>query len=344
MRIRHPFILALLLVALALAACGTANPTSTAAIPPTSPATPVSLPTATPVVPSATATPAVSRALLVSPADANPSLAQDVKTLLTELAAQSRLTLEVRPLLQPADLNAQVKVVVFLAQPANLTELLAAAPTTQFAVVTAGNLAAKNHLSVVRANPEHLAFAAGYITTLISADWRSAALLPDQPKTLLEAFQNGGRYWCGRCVPNFAPVVFFPVGASLPSSSALPAWQSAFENLKKNILETVYVPAEVSTPELLAYLVGQKVNLVGGQPPAEAVKARWAVTVRQDALAALKTLWPDLAAGKGGKQLSAAITFSDINENLFTPGKQRLALEVIAALGDGTIAPLSVAP
>lgn len=336
-------LLFILLFLLPLSACAALQATPTAT-PATATVKTTNAPAPSPTVAVATATTAPLKVLLVAPEQPGDSLAQTARTLLADLATQAKLTLEMRPSIQPNELTGNIKIVIFLAQPANLTELLAAAPTTQFAVVTASDLAAKGHLSVVRANPEHLAFTAGFITTLMAGDWRSAGLVPDQPKTLLEAFQNGGRYWCGRCAPNFAPVVFFPVGASLPSSSSAPAWQAEFEKLKRNVIESVYIPAEVGTPALLEYMTQQKVILVGGNPPSEALKARWAVTIRQDVLAALKSLWPELVAAKGGKQVNAAITFSDINESLFSPGKQRLVLEVIQGLGDGTIAPLSVAP
>lgn len=332
-----------LLLTLTLAACQAANPSPT-------PSAPIKTTTAaataapSPTLLLLTATPAPSKVLLVtgdSGAAADPAA---VKAALAELSAPAKWVVEERKALQVAELNPQVKVAVLLVQPANLAELMAASPTTQFILLTAADMPAKGTLSVVRANPEHLAFVAGFIAAIISPDWRAAGLLPDQPKTLLEAFQNGGRWFCGRCAPNFAPVVFFPVGAALPAGSGLAAAQAAYEGLKKNVLQTVYVPAEIGTPEVLEYVNAQKVTLIGGKAPSEALKPRWAVTVRQDALAALRGLWVEVVGGKGGKAVSAAITFSDINESLFSPGRQRLAQEVIAGLADGSISPLAVAP
>lgn len=336
--------LLIVLIALALAGCQVSTPVP---IPTTPPGTALPAPTQSAVatLPAPSATPAPSKVLLVT-GEGNGALvdAAAVKALLTELAAPAKWTVEERKTLQPGEVNAQVKVAVLLAQPANLAELMAASPTTQFILITAADVPAKGTLSVVRANPEHLAFVAGYIATIISPDWRSAGLLPEQPKTLLEAFQNGGRYFCGRCAPNFAPVVFFPVGAAVPVNGGLPAAQNALEALKKNVLQTVYIPAEIGTPEVLDYLNAQRVTLLGGSTPPEALKARWAVTVQQDALAALRSMWAEVAAGKGGKGVSAAITFTDVNESLFSIGKQRLAQEVIQGLADGSISPLAVAP
>lgn len=334
--------LALLLI-LALTACQAASPSPSPTLPAKTAAA-VATGTPSPTAPLPTATPALSKVLLVTGETGGAADPAAVKAALAELTASSKWLVEERKALQPAELNAQVKVAVLLVQPANLAELMAASPTTQFILITNADVPARGTLSVVRANPEHLAFTAGFIAAIISPDWRAAGLLPDQPGTLLQAFQNGGRYWCGRCAPNFAPVVFFPVGTAVPVDSGLAAAQAAYEGLKKNVLQTVYVPAEIGSPEVLDYLNAQKVTLVGGKAPTEALKPRWAVTVKQDALVALKSIWAEVAGGKGGKAVSAAITFSDVNESLFSAGRQRLAQEVIAGLADGMISPLAVAP
>lgn len=334
--------LLIFILTLVLAGCQASTP---APSPTTPPGTALPAPTSSPVatLPVSSATPAPSKVLLVTGEGSGALVdAAAVKALLTELAAPAKWVVEERKALQPADLNAQVKVAVLLAQPANLAELMAASPITQFILITAADVPARGTLSVVRANPEHLAFVAGFIATIISPDWRSAGLLADQPKTLLEAFQNGGRWFCGRCAPNFAPVVFFPVGAAVPAGSGLAVAQTAYEGLKKNVIQTVYVPAEIETPEVLEYLNTQKVTLLGGKAPTEALKARWAVTVKQDALAPLRSMWAEVSTGKGGKAVSAAITFSDINESLFSVGRQRLAQDVIQGLADGSISPLSI--
>lgn len=332
-----------LLAAGVLAACTAPQVSSTATQPGASPtAASTVLPTHT--LPAPSPTPAANRVVLAAAGDyPQPDLLQ-ARELLTRLADQAGMVLDVRPDLQPADLRADSRVVVLLTQPDNLEALLRQAPSAQFVLVASGALQSKANLSVISADPLHLAFAAGYIATIISPDWRSAGLLPDQPEGLLQAFQNGGRYWCGRCIPNFAPVVLFPVASALPMGSTPQAWQQAFESLRQNVLQTLYLPAQVSSPELLQALAAQNINLLGGQAPAEALKARWVVTLRQDPLSAIETLWPDLLAGKGGAQLAAPIVFDDINESLFTPGRQLLVQDVIAGLIDGSIAPLSVAP
>ena len=47
-------------------------------------------------------------------------------------------------------------------------------------------------------------------------------------------------------------------------------------------------------------------------------------------------------AGKGGQSANASVAWTDVNETFFSPGRQRLAKEVLAGLLDGTINPFSV--
>ncbi len=327
------FILAIIL----LAAC-TASPTGS--VTPTAGA-----PTASPVPPTApasSATPAPGKVLFVA-ADAGAVPAAALRDEAAQLASGSHLIVEDRTSLGAADLGPDVRVAVLLSIPPDLDALLAAAPGVQFVAVgaAAGGLEPRPNLSIIQPQPEQAAFLAGFIATIISSDWRSAALLPDTPATLAEAFQNGGRYYCGYCSSRHGPVTLFPLVTALPAGSALAAWQDGLAQMQQKLLETLYIDPTISSPELLAAISSQALVLAGGVSPADDLRPRWAVTISADLGAPLKTLWPDLVAGAGGKTLSAGLQLADINENLFTPGKQRLAQDVISGLQDGTIAPLS---
>ncbi len=328
---------ALILSILLLAAC-TASPTGS--VTPTAGA-----PTASavpPTVPVPTATPAPGKVLFVA-ADVGSAPAAALRDEVAQLASGSHLIVEDRATLGTADLGPDVRVAVLLSIPQDLDALLAAAPGVQFVAVgaAAGGLETRPNLSLIQPQPEQSAFLAGFIATIISSDWRSAALLPDTPATLAEAFQNGGRYYCGYCSSRHGPVTLFPLVTALPAGSALSAWQDGLAQMQQKLLETLYIDPTISSPELLAAISSQALVLVGGVAPAEDLRSRWAVTVGADLGASLKTLWPDLVTGAGGKNLPAALQLSDINEDLFTPGKQRLAQDVISGLQDGTIAPLS---
>ncbi len=329
--------ISILVLALIVVAACTASPT--ASVTPTAGA-----PTASPLPPTApvpTSTPAPGKVLIYAPGSEGAQAAA-LRDPVAQLASSSSLLVEDRTALAAADLGPDVRIAVLLSLPPDLDALLAAAPEVQFVALgaTAG-LEAKANLSIIRPQPEQAAFLAGFIATIISSDWRSAALLPDTPATLAEAFQNGGRYYCGYCSSRHGPVTLFPLVTALPAGSALSAWQDGLAQMQQKLLETLYIDPTISSLELLAAVSNQALVLVGGVAPAEDLRSRWAVTVGADLVGPLKALWPDLVAGAGGKALPAALQLSDINPDLFTPGKQRLAQDVIAGLQDGTIAPLA---
>ncbi len=330
----YPLIIAFVL----LAACtsnppGAVTPTGVA---PGSTASPIP-----PATPAPTNTPAPGKVLFFAP-DPGTAQAAALRDGVARLAAAGQMIVEDRTAFAAADLGPDVRIAILFAIPSDLDALLAAAPQVQFVVAgPAGSLEPRPNLSIIQQQPEQVAFLAGFIATIISSDWRSAALLPDAPAGLAEAFQNGGRYYCGYCTSRHGPVTAFPLVTALPAGSALSAWQDGLAQMQTRLLETLYLDPTIISPDLLAAVSSQSLVLVGGQPPTEDLRPRWAVTVSPDLLSPLQSLWPDLAAGSGGKSVPAGLQLGDINENLFTPGKQRLAQEVINGLQDGTIAPLS---
>ena len=290
-------------------------------------------------VPQATAvpTPAQGRVILIAPPED-----ESLGSALSGLAKDSGLAFETRLSLRPEEIPAEARLVILLQAPADLAALTSAAPQAQFVVEGGSDLQAGGNLSVIRQLEEQRTFMAGFITTIIAPDWRAAGLLPDAPANLQDAFINGGRYWCGRCIPMYAPLVLFPLAGVQPSGTDAGSWQSTLAELQKKVLEAVYISPAADSPELRSALAAQKLILVGTQPPIAEDKANWAATLSFDALPAMQKLWPDLLAGKGGQTVDASLSWTDVNVDIFTVGKQRLAQEALDGLLDGTIGPFSV--
>jgi hypothetical protein len=292
-----------------------------------------------------TAVPVVNKLILVAPADVKSPAPQDIKAALSVLAKQAGLSLETVPSIQSGDIKPEWKVVVLLGVPSNLSDLTGSAPKNQFIVIGPGDLSGAGNLSVVRMNVEQQAFLAGYLAETIAPDWRVGGLLPnDGPlgADLEGTFRNGGYYQCGRCTPVNGPIVRFPVTAALPSNSAPSDWQGAAADMEKNVINVMYVAPEASSNDLLADLIGKGIVLVGGQTPPDQVRSKWAATVRQDAVASLRSIWPDVIAGKGGMTVNAQLQLADINADLFSTGRQRLVLQTMNDLQTELIDPLSV--
>lgn len=340
------FCWAWLMIALAACSAGgerTATPTSAAQPGATQTAATAALPGASPLpAPTIQPTPAQGKVILVAPPDLGAAAAEAARAALADLAAAAKLALETRPALRPDEIKPEFKILVFLQAPPDLPALLAAAPQAQFAVVAGSDLEAKGNLSVIRQREELRTFLGGYIITLVASDWRSIGLLPDSPAELQDAFLNGGRYWCGRCVPINGPVVLFPLVATQPAGADPAGWQSALAAQQKNVLQAVYLSPQAYSPGLLKALFAQKLILVGTQTPGDEIRPRWVATLGFDLVPALKKLWPGLAANQGGQSADASLAWSDVNEAYFTAGKQRLAQQTLAGLLDGSIGVFSV--
>lgn len=309
---------------------------------PTSVPTPIT-PTAVPVTPTPTTPP--GKVILVANPDTPADWMQSGQALLTELAGTSGMVFETRQTLQAGEIGPDWKIVVLLSPLPNLPELLSVAPQVQFLVLSPVDLGAGANLSIIRMRPEFQAFLAGYVVTVIAADWRGGGLLPSDTQLgplLMDAFANGGHYFCGTCNTYYAPFAKFPVSAFLPAGSGLPAWQSTADQLLQNVVYTMYVAPEISSRELLYYLGSKGLILVGSQTPPGEVLNLWAVTVRLDGIAPIRTLWADLVAGKGGKQVNSSLVLTDINPSLLTPARQRLVDETLQLLINGKIYPFTV--
>lgn len=337
---RLPVIPLLLAASLLFSACSrpTAQPTPTA-----EPATPV-LPTQ---VETAAPTENPSRILLVDPAGA---ATVELTDYLAGIAAENGLALETitSPELPPQP--AATRVVIFLAEPANLADIAAASPDTQFIVSGAVDLAGIPNLSIIRARMEDQVFMAGYLAMLISWDWRTAGLVPTDTVMAAEkanAFENGARYLCGQCTSYYAPLIFFPLLGLESAQAGMNGWEGQVAVLEQSLVNSFYVDPSIVSPELLDRLAIIEntvtrdiytVSLAGAAAP-----ERFTALVGADILPALEQILPAVLTGSGGVTVGAEVKIVQNNdESVVTPGKIDNFNRVASDLAAGIIVPLSV--
>lgn len=333
----------LFILAISLLGCTRTTSTST----PEASATPAITETVTP-------TPLPSRVVFVFAPGDDPSLVGQVNTALVGLSSQAGLTAEQRSDIQLSDLSSDIKVVAFASNPANLNDLVSAAGNIQFIVISEQDISPSANLTIIRLHPEYSLFIAGYIAEMISADWRAAGLIPSdipQSDLLQQAFQNGGRYWCGICREEHPPYADFPLVAALPAASDANAWKAAVDQLETNRIYTLVAWDLMDTPEVLQYISVQSVYtelgpfihpiLLGNQVPQDVLRPSWALTLTPDVATPLQAAWADVMAGTGGRTFHAGVKMIEINETLFGIGKQRLADETIQKLVLGLIDPFN---
>jgi len=239
--------------------------------------------------------------------------------------------------------------VLFLAEPANLSEIVTASPATQ--IIVAGDLEglSQPNLSLIRTAAQDLSFMAGYLTMQIAWDWRAAALIPLDTMMGAEkadAFENGARYVCGQCTPYYAPLVYFPLLAQEPMQAGYDAWDAQIVILAQHYVNSYYLDPSISTPEILDRLIGLEddiyndVNLVGLRVAAD---DRYTALIDFDLLPALQQLLPQVLAGSGGQVVNGLARIMVNNDDtVVTIAKTDNFDRVAADLAEGIIYPLSI--
>ena len=78
-------------------------------------------------------------------------------------------------------------------------------------------------------------------------------------------------------------------------------------------------------------------QIIGESLPSSALKSSWVASLKPDLLSAVQKIFPDLLAGHGGQTLPSPLYLTDVNSDLLSVGKQRLAQQVLDELQAGLI-------
>ena len=329
-----------LVLIIVLVACGNSAPD----------ATPTPIPTDTQVpTPTFTATPSTPLAILVMPSDLDQALYDLYQRTVYDLAQQAGFRFQVRNTLGEADLEPGLRVVIALPPDPDpgIAALAAAAPQTQFLAINIPGLTAGGNISVLANNVQNdiVAFMAGYIGAMITDDYRIGMIYPDgntDAINALDAFTNGKTYFCGICRPYYYLNYDFPQSIPVPATE-LPENYGGYAVylIQQRKANFIYVYPDIATPELLAYIGSSGAVQVGGVLQG-GVPLYWAASLSPDTIGAIQTAWPYLIAGQGGQAVQSPLTLTNVDPNLFSPGKQAQAEQVLADLLAGRISPHSI--
>ena len=292
---------------------GQSEPTATPTIEPTS------VPTETPVPP--TPTPEPERIVWVSSIDNTET--QHYSATVQALSENSGIQFQALSSLESNQISDAIRVAVFYAPNYDISAAAAGHPNTQFVVIGDANLQPSDNLTVIRANAQHVLFAAGYLAEIISYDWRAAGFVASD-SALGEkagwAFKNGGSYFCGRCSPMAPPYVQFPLVVSQPGSSPAAVWYSNYEGISENRLNTVFIDANITDTNFYIQMANWGMTMLGSGNPPAGVEANWAATISSDVAGTLETIWPELMAGQSAGEAFAEITLTNVNPDLVGDG------------------------
>jgi len=260
-----------------------------------------------------------------------------------DLAQGAGYRYQVRNTLTTADLEPALKIVIALLPDPGLSELVSAAPQAQFLAVNIPGLTAGGNLSVLGESnqPDIPAFTAGYISAMITDDYHTGIIIPKDDadaQEALAAFTNGMEFYCGLCNPFFYVSWEYPQYVEIPSDED-PARYGAYADFLviQRKVRTVYLYPSIATPDLLAYLDSTGILMISPVDPQQHLYS-WVASIRPDIINAIQTAWPDLLAGNGGMNVPSLLSLTNMNPELLTPGKQRLAEQVLNDLQAGFIA------
>jgi hypothetical protein len=141
----------------------------------------------------------------------------------------------------------------------------------------------------------------------------------------------------GLCQQTYPPFNTYPMAVEAPAGSETQEWLALGSVMVDQVVHSVYLAPGVEDEALLNYLAEAGINLVGVISPPPGLADQWIATINGDLLSPIEAIWPDLISGQGDIFVSAPISLSHINQELLSPGRQRLVENLIHELEKGFI-------
>jgi len=339
---RYLAIILLSILSLVLLACGRAAPTATSQV--ATPLATVTLPTET-IASTASPTPQAPLVILLAPTGADPAMVEPLQAYLDDQAIKAGMRFQVRPELSPQEME-DVSIVVALPPVSGLGELVSASPQTNFLAVNFPELAPAANLSVINLGsqrPDQVGFLAGYTAAEITTDWRTGILTAagsPAGEAMRQGFVNGVFYFCGLCRPVYPPFpnTGYPITLQIPAEGGAADQQAAINQLRTWQVGTVFVDPAIADATLLDQLAQADIHYILATPPPQQNRDSWVASLGfGDSLQAVAERWTALLEGETGASSSLPLGFTETNPDLLSPGRQRLAEEMLKDLDAGFI-------
>ena len=272
------------------------------------------------------------------------------QTLVYNLTQTNGMRFQVRNVLSPVDLTSEgsaLKVVVALPPDPGLAALTAAAPDVQFLAIGIPDLVSAPNLSSIGETGlpvDQQAFLAGYIAGMVAPEWRVGILSQkDTPggDAAVVAFSNGYHFYCGDCFnPNFTMGFHhgeYPIIVRIPTDAPSSDYTGYANLLIQNSVRVAYLYPDIATPDIISYMAQNGVNLISQTLPREDIRPNWVASIQPDLTSSLQRVFQDLMEGKGSQVVSTPLSLTDVNSDLLSDAKLRLAQDTLTGLQNGTI-------
>lgn len=326
----------LLAIALVLGAC---SPKATEI--PT--AVPSETPTPAPTLPP---TPSTPLAILILPADMDRTMSDLYQKTVYDLAQTSGFRFQVRNTLSTTDAaDPTLKVVIALPPDPGIAALAAAAPQAQFLTVNMPEITAGGNITTLSnsVNPDMAAFLAGYVSAMLTDDYKIGMILPKDDAAAQRAalaFKNGKTYFCGLCQTVYLLNINYPQFVEIPTTEDKAAYNAYADILIiTNRVGMIYVYPSLATNELLNYIGSTGVWSITDSMPSQR-PAGFVLAMQPDSITAIQSAWPNLVAGVGGTNILPPLGLLGVDPGLLPEGKQQHVENVLRELVEGRIDPI----
>lgn len=301
------------------------------------------LPTSEPTRPLPTSTHQQALIVLLAPSGSDAALSAALQDMLGKAARQAGLRFQVLPQLSELEMAEKLALVAVLPPDPGLAMLAAKLPDTPFLAVGIPDLQPAANVTSLAAHgglPDQQGFLAGYLAAAITTDWRVGLVVPKEgagAQAARLAFSNGFKFFCGLCRASYPPFYEYPQVVELSSGASPAEQQATADYLADHAVQTVYIFPGAGDEALPGYLAKAGVNVIGGISRPAGLEANWVATIQPELLPAIETLIPQLLAGTGAGSLEMPLVISDINPDLFSPGRQLLVQKLLADLLAGYV-------
>ncbi|MGB9640558.1 MAG: hypothetical protein ACPL4H_06560 [Anaerolineales bacterium] len=337
-RSNRPILLLIFIFFIALTACNSPSPIITSSPSVTEAPTLTALPTVSP-------TPQPSLLLLVAPSTSDKTFLDELQVILQSTAKTNGLHFETRNSLTPAELADQsIRLAVVVSADSDLANLAKTAPQTQFLAIGSTGLTPQTNLSVIELQPyrpDWEGFAAGFIAATVTEEWRVGIVSDNttvEGKAAQNGFANGVKFMCGLCQPLYPPfpIPTYPLYWSLNATSGQEDIDAGVAYFQTWAIKTVYLYKPLDS--WLSAFGSAGFKLISDQTPPENLQAQWIASIQNNnPLEEIKSLLPQLLDGKGGQISSSGLTLTNVNADLFSPGKQAYVADMLTDLLSGKI-------
>jgi hypothetical protein len=281
--------------------------------------------------------------ILVTGPGSDLGLTDQLSLALTHLASTEDLDFELRSSFSQGDSTDAIRLLAAVPPDPGLEELARSAPGTRFLGISIPDLQPSSNLTVIQdqeSPPDEIGFLAGYLAAVVTPEWRVGVISSSDSSAGLsqrQGFINGVKFFCGLCRQTYPPYNDYPLFAEAPAASSPSEWLSLADTLINAEVETVYIPPGIGDDSLYTYLAEAGVNLIGTTSPVTSTESSWIASITTDPTSVVIENWPQILAGGNSLNLSAPLTFSYINYDLFSPGRQQLVDKFLTEFRAGFI-------